>query len=80
MRAARALCTALGFAVRVTRAAAPRTGLDAYVLNAKPAELGTGIGPQLRAELEFAQTLRKLAAEEAAAADATPAAAAAAPA
>ena len=53
-------------------------GLDAYVLNAKPVELGTGIGPQLRAELEFAATLRKLRGDAAAAAaDAPPAAAAA---
>ena len=37
-----------------------RAGLDAYVLNARTAELGTGVGPRLRAELLLATQLRKL--------------------
>jgi hypothetical protein len=53
-------------------------GLDAYVLNARVAELGTGVGPQLKLELQLAQQLRTLQAEFAAARAAATAATAAA--
>jgi ribosomal protein L28 len=62
---------ALGFAGRLLTRAAPcvprperhKTGLDAYVLNARTAELGTGVGPQLKLELQLAQQLRTLQAQ-----------------
>jgi hypothetical protein len=37
---------------------APRAGLDNYVLNARPQELGTGVGPQLLHELTLAREAR----------------------
>ena len=35
----------------------PLSGLDSYILNAKPAELGTGIGLKLRAALGMMREL-----------------------
>ena len=47
-------------------------GLDAYVLNARASELGTGVGPALREELLFAQAVRRAEAQAKAAAAAAP--------
>jgi hypothetical protein len=56
-----------------------RAGLDAYVLNARDSELGTGVGPALRQELLLAAQFRQseaaakaAAAKAAAAKDAPP--------
>ena len=63
--------SAQGLRVDVRRSAETRpsrAGLDAYVLNARDKELGTGVGPELRHALLFAAHVRHAEAQEAAAA------------
>ena len=56
-----------------------RAGLDAYVLNTREAELGTGVGPELRQALLIAAHVRRAEAKEAAGAAKGAAGAAASP-